>query len=173
MVVTEHEASTFIQGHTQLMVHMYGPLPAKPKMELLAILAAARAKFVADRSLLEGALRELKAKSITVAPEVISAVQSLEVKKWVYLKDTSAYSVFIDPSAKVAYGVLGLTEKIRNIIGGSGVVVETGLLRYLGRYVTDGIVTNVVWLGRNYKKDFTNELASLRAHGAFHKTYAP
>ena len=47
------------------------------------------------------------------------------------------------------------------------------LLRYLGRYVTDGIVTNVVWLGRNYKKDFTNEFASLRAQGAFHKTYAP
>jgi len=173
MVVTEHEASTFIQGYTKVMLHIYGPLPTEPKMKLLEILAAARAKYVADRSLLEGALRELKVKSIVVAPEVISAVQSLEVKKWIYLKDTSAYSVFIDPSAEVAYGVLGLTEKIRNIIGGSGVVVEAGLLRYLGRYVTDGIVTNVVWLGRNYKKDFTNEFASLRAQGAFHKTYAP
>ena len=173
MVVTEHEASTFIQGYTQVMAHIYGPLPTEPKMKLLEVLAAARAKYVADRSLLEGALRELNAKSIMVEPEVISAVQSLEVKKWVYLKDTSAYSVFIDPSAQVAYGVLGLTERVRNLIGGSGVVVETGLLRYLGRYVTDGIVTNVVWLGRNYKKDFTNEFANLQAQGAFHRTYAP
>jgi len=173
MVVTEHEASTFIQGYTQLMLHIYGPLPTKPKMKLIAILAAARAKYVADRSLLDAALLELEAKSGSVAPEVISAVQSLEVKKWIYLKDTSAYSVFIDPSAKLAYGVLGLTQKIRSVLGGSGAVVETGLMRYAGRYVTDGIVSNVVWLGQNYRRSFTNELASLRAQGAFHKSYEP
>ncbi|MGJ0486584.1 MAG: hypothetical protein ACR65R_18900 [Methylomicrobium sp.] len=171
MVVPEHEASAFIQGYTQVMVQIYGPVPAKPKKGLLEILAAARASYVTDRSLLEEALRQLKSESIVIAPEVVSAIKSLEVKKWIYLKDTSAFSIFIDPSTKAAYAVFGLTDRIRNIIGGSGAVVETGLLRYQGRYVTDGIVTSVIWLGRTYKKSFIEAFADLRAQGAFHKTY--
>lgn len=170
MVVAEHETSTFIQDYTQLMVEIYGPLPAKPKMTLLELLGAARTKYASDRSLLDSALRELEAKSIKVAPEVVSAVRSLELKHWICLKDTSSYSIFIDPSADAAYAVFGLTERVRNIIGGSGVFVETALLQYLGRYVSDGIITNVAWLGRNYKKDFTDVHAELRAQGRFHKT---
>lgn len=173
MVIEESEASTFIQGYTQIMVQIYGPLPAKPKMKLREILAAARTKYLADRSLLDGALRELETGSVSVAPEVVSAVRGLEVKQWIYLKDTKAHSIFIDPSAEAAYGVLGLTQRFGDIIGGSGAIVETGLLRYLGRYVSDGIVTSVVWLGRNYKKDFNTVLADLRAQGRFHKTWAP
>jgi hypothetical protein len=169
MVISESEASAFIQGYTQVMTHIYKPQPNEPQMAILATLAAARAQYMADRSLLKGALRELKAKSITLAPEVVSAIHSLEVKQWIYLKDTSAYSVFIDPSLDAAYGVLGLTEKIRNIIDGSGAILETGLVRYLGRYVSDGIVSKVVFLGRNYKQNFSNEFARLRAQGAFRR----
>ena len=173
MVVTEHEASTFIQGYTQVMVQIYGAVSAKPKMELLEILGAARTKYLADRSLLEGALRELKSKSIVVPPEVVAAIRSLEVKKWVYLRDAKSHSVFVDPSGEAAFGVLGLTERIKNIIGGSGVVVETGLIRYLGRYVTDGIVSNVVWLGPNYRREYSSVLAGLRKSGGFHASCAP
>lgn len=155
------------------MVQIYGAVPAKPKMELLAILSAARAKYVADRSLLEGALRELGSKSIVVPPEVVAAIRSLEVKKWVYLRDARSHSVFVDPSGEAAFGVLGLTERIKNIIGGAGAVVETGLIRYFGRYVTDGIVSNVVWLGPGYKKEYSSVLARLRKSGGFHASCAP
>ena len=162
-----------IQGYTRIMVEIYGAWPAEPKLDLLEVLATARAKYVADRSLLDVALTDLKAKSAVISPEVISAVRSLELKGWIYLKDTTVHSIFIDPSVSAAYGVLGLTERIRDVVGGTGAVVETGLLQYLGRYVSDGIFGNVLWLGRNYKREFATEFARLRADGKFRKSYAP
>jgi len=153
-------------------MQIYTPFTDKSKTKLLDKLATARSKYCCDRSLLDPALQALDAQSITILPEVISAVRSLEVKKWVYLKDTRSYSVFIDPSTKVAYGVLGLTERIRNIIGGSGAFVETGLLRYHGMYISDGIVSQVLWLGNNLKKEFTNDLNDIKNHGSFHETFA-
>ena len=57
MIIAEHEASTFNHGNTRVMVQIYGPSPAQPKMKLLDNQVAARAKYSADRSLLDGALR--------------------------------------------------------------------------------------------------------------------
>ena len=37
--------------------------------------------------------------------------------------DTKLHSIFVDPSADRAYGVVGLTQSIREVIGGSGVLV--------------------------------------------------
>lgn len=173
MIIAEHDALTFIQGYQQLMVEIYGPLPARRKLQVLEVLAAAREKYRADRSLLDMALEALKEKSISVPDAVVSAVRSLEVTKWVYLKDTRSHSIFIHPSGEIAYGVLGLTDRVRTIIGGSGAVVETGVVRYHGHYVTDGIVSDVVWLGPNYKKDLSGALARLRNQGLFRTSYTP
>jgi hypothetical protein len=173
MVVTEREASTFIDGYTKIMVQIFGSHPAKSDMTLLAVLAKARSKYSADRSLLDAALLELEEKSVLVAPEVVYAVQRLVLKQWIYLKDTNSHSIFIDPSGDVAYGVLGLNDRIRGIVGGSGAIVETGVLPFHGRYVSDGILSNLVWLGPNYKKDFSSLLRQIRAKSKFHKTYTP
>jgi hypothetical protein len=173
MVVTEREASTFIDGYTKIMIQIFGVHPAKHAKTLLAVLAEARSKYSANRSLLNVALRELKAKSVLVAPEVVYAVQHLELKQWIYLRDTSLHSIFIDPSADVAYGVLGLNDRIRDIVGCSGALVETAVLPFLGRYVCDGIVSNVVLLGPNYRKEFAVLLRQLRAKREFHKIHTP
>lgn len=170
-IIAEHEASSFIQGYSQVMVTIHGHAPPRPREKLLEVMADARSRFVADRSLLAGALRELEAKSILVPPEVVAAIQSMQLKQWIYLRDTSIHSVFIDPSGRSAYGVLGLTEPIKNFVGGTGVIVETAVLRYMGRYISDGIVSSVVWLGRSYKRNYAEVLASLRARGRFYKTY--
>lgn len=98
---------------------------------------------MADRSLLDSALSELNSQSIAIPPEVISAIRSLEVKKWVYLRDTKSHSVFIDPSGKAAFGALGLTQRIQDIIAYSGALIEIGLVCYFGRYVTDDIVSHL------------------------------
>jgi hypothetical protein len=170
MIIADYEASAFIQGYTLLMIEIYGPLSAKPTQTLLEVMAAARTKYLAKRSLLDEAIRALEKKGTPVSDAVVSAVQSLEVKQWIYLKDTRSHSVFIDPSGEAAYGVQGLTERMRDIIGGTGAIVETGVVRYLGRYVTDGIVSGVVWIGPNYKKAFSNTLTELRKTRKFHAT---
>jgi hypothetical protein len=172
MIIPTQQASEFIKDYTRILVQIYKPFEDKSETKLLDKLATARSIFCSNRSLLDPALQALDAQSITILPEVISAVRSLEVKQWVYLKDTRSYSVFIDPSAKIAYGVLGLTERLRDIIGGSGAFVETGLLRYRSRYISDGIVSQVVWFGNNLKKEFTNDLNDIKTHGSFHDTFA-
>jgi hypothetical protein len=68
--------------------------------------------------------------------------------------------------------VVGLTNRIRDIIGGSGAVIQTAVTPYRGHYVCDGIVTDVVWLGPNYKKSFTSTLAQIRSLGHFYRTPA-
>lgn len=154
------------------MVQIYGSSSTGPKPKLLEVIATARERYAAKPSLLDGALRALETKAINLSPDVVSAIRSMELKYWIYLKDTRSHSILIDLSATVAYGVLGLTERLRSIVGDSGAIVETALMRYHGSYICDGIISNVAWLGPNYRRDFTKELATLRAQGKFHKTYA-
>ena len=167
MIIAEHDASAFIRGYTLIMGEIYGAPPARHKPEILEVLTEGREKYMADRALLDRALSGLAAESVPVPGEVVSSIRSLEVARWIYLKDTRSHSVFIHPSGQVAYGVLGLTERVRNIIGGSGAIIETGVVRYLGRYVTDGVVSRVVWLGPNYKREFSGVLSHLRSQGSF------
>lgn len=104
---------------------------------------------------------------MTIPDGVVSAIRALQVRKWVYLRDTRSHSVFIDPSGTVAYGVLGLTERIRDVIGGSGAMVETGLFRYGGRYVTDGIVSEAVCSDPRSSASTTMCLPGSGARGRF------
>jgi hypothetical protein len=168
MVLTPVAANAFIAGYTKLMVEIHGSKQKRERSKLLEVLAASRERFAADPSLIEPALASLAARNEEVSPDVVAAVRTLEVKQWVFLKDTRAYSVFVDPSGQAAYAVLGLTDRIRDITGGSGAVVETGIVRYLGHFVCDGIISRTIWLGRNYKADFNDTFVKLRAQGQFH-----
>ncbi len=172
MIVTEQDAADFIDGYTQVMAEIFGSTSDDSQLELVDVLARGRAKYLSERASLDHALHSLEARSIRVSSEVVSAIRSLEVKQWFYLKDTATYSVFVDPSADIAYAVLGLTERIRDMIGGSGALLEIGLVQYHGHYVCDGLVSNVVWLGRNDRKDLALVLADIRARGAFCRSNA-
>jgi hypothetical protein len=168
MIIDAASSAAFIAGYTQVMTAIHGPPTRVKTVPLLDVLAAGRDKYISDRSLLDKALAALAKRSIHIAPDMVEALRSLDVKNWVFLKDTRSHSVFVDPSGHAAYGVLGLTDRIRDIVGGSGAVIETGLARYRGHYVCDGIVTGIVWLGRSYRREFNAVLAELRARCAFH-----
>ena len=170
MIITSTESSAFITGYTQLMTVIRGPAASGDKSSVLDIVATGRAKYVADRALLDHALESLAKKAIEVPEPVVAAVRSLEVKRWVYLKDLSKHSIFLDPQKDVAYAVYGLTDPIKSILGRSGAAIETGLMRYVGRYACDGIVASVVWLGPGYRKGFAAQFAEIRAKGDFCKT---
>lgn len=170
MFIAKDAADAFISGYTHIMAEIHGPSPAKKKMTVVEVLAIAREKYLANPSLLDGALRALHARSITIPPEVVSAVRGIEVKQWIYLKDTRIHSIFLDPSGAAAYGVLGLTQGLREVLGKSGAAIETGLMRYHGRFVIDGVITRVVWLGPGYRKSFAELFAGIKLRGAFRKT---
>jgi hypothetical protein len=55
----------------------------------------------------------------------------------------------------------------RGNTGTSGVLLKTGIVRYCGHYVCDGLVSDVVILGRNYLRGFTSTYTALKARGRF------
>ena len=107
----------------------------------------------------------LKSKSLAVDPEVVASLRSLEVENWVFLRDTKLHSLFVHPSEHRAYGVLGLNDRLRDIVGGVGVVMETGLVQYAGRFVCDGLVSRIIWLGKNYRNSFNRACHAIRSEG--------
>jgi hypothetical protein len=171
MILDSLSASKFIEGYKSLLLEIDDTTPDTGKSKLVKRLVAARARLSKNPSLIEEALAGLKSKTVTVDPEVIRAVKSLQVEKWVFLRDTKVHSIFVHPSERRAYGVLGLNDRIRDIVGGSGLVMETGLVQYMGRFICDGLVLAVVWLGKNYRSDFNREFQAIKSEGRFYSRY--
>jgi hypothetical protein len=113
----------------------------------------------------------MKAKNLDISSAVIQAIEGLQIERWIYLRDMKHQSIFIHPKGHSAFGVVGLTDPIRDIVGCSGVVMETGLARYCGRFVCDGLISGPILLGPNYRKSFGRTFSSLKAEGHFHVTY--
>jgi hypothetical protein len=168
MIIAPRAAETFIHGYSSLLAEVHRLSNGEEGLELLKMLAAARDITIATPSIIESAASKLEDSGSPVPPEVVHAIKSLQLKQWVYLRDTKTYSVFLEPTGKAAYAVLGLTNRVRDLLGGSGVSFRTGLVEYCGRFVCDGIVSNPVWLGPNYRKDFSANLALLKKEGNFH-----
>ena len=134
------------------------------------MLAEARKIIITSPSTIDAAALSLEKKNHLVPQGIISAVKSLQLKQWVYLRDTTRYSVFLEPSGKNAYAVLGLTNRIRDLLGGSGLSFQTGIVEFAGHFVCDGVVSNPVWLGTNFRRGFSAHLATLKKEGKFYAT---
>ncbi len=161
-------ANAFIACYKALLLEIAGPCSTQEGPNLFSMLASARGQLSEKPALLDDALAQLHARSERLNDEGVRAVRTLQVKNWVFLKDTKAHSIFVHPTGESAFGVLGLTEPVRNIVGTTGVILETGIVRLLGKFVCDGIVTRVVHLGPNYRKSFGRAYRTARAEGRFH-----
>ena len=161
-------ANAFIAGYKGLLIEIAGRSRASKSRNVLSVLAAARQRLTEKPVLLDEAFAVLKARSDRVDEEIVRAVRTLRVTDWVFLRDTKAYSIFVHPSESVAFGVLGLTEPVRDIAGSSGVAIETGIVRFAGRFVCDGLISRIVHLGPSYRKSFSGVYSTAKAEGRFH-----
>jgi hypothetical protein len=169
MIIDPLSASKFIAVYKALLLDRNGHDPRKSNF--IKRLAAARSRLASDPSLIEQALAALRSKSVAVDPEVVESLRSLKVENWVFLRDTKVRSLFVHPSEHRAYGVFGLNDRIRDIVGGVGVVIETGLVQYGGRFVCDGLVSRILWLGKNYRNSFNRAFQAIRSEGRFYSRY--
>ena len=168
MYLDPADAQRFIQGYTLLMCEVLGEQEDRTAGSIVPLLAKARAKLAGKPALLRKAIAQLEARNARLDREVVMALEGLEVRQWVYLRDTKLHSIMIDSSAERAFGVLGLTQRIRDIVGGTGLIMEAGLVRYCGRYVCDGVISQVVWLGPGYRRSWNETFKALKASGQFH-----
>jgi len=169
MIIDPLSASKFISVYKALLLEIDRTGHDGRKSNLIKRLVAARSRLSSDPSLIEQALAALKPKSVAVDPEVVGSLRSLEVENWVFLRDTKVHLLFVHPSEHRAYGVLGLNDRIRDIVG--GVVIETGLVQYAGRFVCDGLVSRILWLGKNYRHNFNRAYQAITSEGRFYSRY--
>jgi hypothetical protein len=168
MLLDPVAANTFIGGYTQVLLRVAENAGDQVKGRvLLEVLADARTRVKAEPALLEQAVVDVQSGDQPFEDDVAGAIRTLRVDDWVYLRDTKSYSVFVQRSSEFALGVLALTQRMRDIVGGSGVVIETGVVRYRGRFVCDGLVSRVVHLGSAYRRSFGDAYRVLRASGRF------
>lgn len=168
MVIDPEAAQIFILGYSKILTEVHRLSHGNAGLPRLEMLAEAREAVLASPSMIESAAAELVRRESSVPLEMIAAIKSLQLKQWVYLRDTTRYSVFLEPSGKDAFAVLGLTNRLRDILGGAGVSIRTGMVEFSGHYVCDGIVSSPVWLGANYRKEFSAHLARLKKEGRLH-----
>lgn len=168
MYLASDDAQRFIQGYKLLMLEVLGEQEDRISGSVVPLLAKARAKLAGEPTLLRKSIVQLEARNARLDREVVIALEGLEVRQWVYLRDTKLHSVMIDSSADRAFGVLGLTQGIRDITGGTGLYMEAGVVRYRGRYVCDGIISQVVWLGPGYRRSWNETFKEIKASGQFH-----
>lgn len=162
------DAQRFIQGYKLLMLEVLGEQENRITGSVVPLLAKARAKLVGEPALLRKSIVQLEARKAGLDREVVMALKGLEVRQWVYLRDTKLHSIMIDSTADRAFGVIGLTQGIRDIVGGTGLFMEAGLVRYRGRYVCDGVISQVVWLGSGYRRSWNEKFKEIKSSGQFH-----
>lgn len=168
MVIDSGEAKQFIKGYTGLLAQVHLLTGGATKVEMGAMLVGARHKIAADPGLLERAIAKLVERGEAPDEDLLEAFHTLKVQNWIFLKDTTRYSIFIDAEGKEAYAVLGLTDRVSEIVGGAGMVLQVGVVHYKGKYVCDGLVTNVAALGPNYCSSFADLYKKLKRSGHFH-----
>jgi hypothetical protein len=76
--------------------------------------------------------------------------------------------MFMEPAGILAYGAVGITNPIKELRGGAGALVETGLLLYEGHIVCDGLISSLAWPGASYKRSFNEALSNIRSAGNFY-----
>src|SRR5438309_11593638 len=126
MIIDPLSASKFIAVYKALLLEIDRTGPDGRKSNLIKRLAAARSRLSSDPSLIDQALAALKSKSVAVDPEAVESLRNLEVENWVFLRDTKVHSLFVHSSEHRAYGVLGLNDRIGDIVGVVGVAVVDG-----------------------------------------------
>ena len=177
----DHDTAMHFIEHYQRLLHEVMDHPSFPRESLdtensFNALMQARDWLAQHPQTLQDALDALQQAQAPLPPDVEQAVRSLRVQRWVYLRDTAHYSIFLpvttdeDPQA---YAVKSLTTRLRDMTGCSGMVLSTGLMDYAGGITTDGLIAPVVYLGPNYRQSYAEYLAQARALGQFYQKQLP
>ena len=165
MVINPITADTFIKEYS-LFLHSAAQACGCPEdLAFLEILAFGRDAYLSDKTMLE----EFKESYEKMPDWVYESISKLQVSNWVYLKDTKKYSLFIEANESAAYAVQGLTDSIKDILGGASVYVKTGIFPLGDKFVCDGIITSVAHLGDNIRMSYNNAYQGLKNNGKFHK----
>jgi hypothetical protein len=165
LMLDEDSALAFIETYKAVLLDVVGPAAADES--ITQRLLDARDLLVREPARLDAAIGHLRGIGTDLDEDVLHALRDIRLQRWIYLRDTRSHSIFLDPSGSAAYGVLGLTQCLRDITSTSGMFVETALLSYRGQIICDALISTVAMLGANLRRECNSLLAKARAEGRY------
>jgi hypothetical protein len=166
-------AQTFFEDYRHILLMVYGLKGLKGHRTTEERMVAARGCLM-EIGLLDEAVEALEdRKGLFVDEDVVSAIRTLEVGKWVYLRDLRHHTILLHPDGYIARGVVGLTRPIRDLTGGPGFSFEAGIMAIPGHFICDGLLAEIVALGPGYQAHYNPVFKELKAIGAFHQVPNP
>lgn len=159
------DARAFIGTYQPLLEFMAGEFQDDESIHWRLIRGRSAMQEAPER--LDDARRALNEAGQTIDEDVLAAMRQMRCAQWVYLRDTRSHSIVLDMDGQQAYGVLGLTQRLRDITGESGAIIQTALLPFRGRIICDGLITDLVWIGSNYRRSFNEDVKRLKSEQRF------
>ncbi len=168
MLIDKETAGRFISEYKKFLLAIYQPAPGSLESQrVIEKLVAARKRFVSHRGLLDEYLCDLEDGTEPIDRKTMLTIRSLEFSRWVYLRDLKSYSIFLKEGGEYGYGVLGLNDEIKDITGGPGAFLETGVVILDNQYVCDGLLATAIHLGRNMRNSWNELYKELKQSGRF------
>jgi hypothetical protein len=168
MLLPREHALRFINGYKPVLLRVLANTKTAAKGSINDDLASARSLLKDDRGLLETALSDLAAEGSPIEADVASAIRSIKIELWMYLKHTKTFAVFLDKEVKNAYAVRALTTPLNELVDEPPFAFEAGIFEFEGVYVCDGLALNPVALGPGYRSQLKAAYSLLRKSGHFH-----
>jgi hypothetical protein len=169
MVVSKETADRFIEQFKNFLLFAYEHyIENSNESDFLEKLVLARNYYAENKDILETYVKTTKDE---LDLEMIESIKTLRMGTWVYLRDTTKYSIFVNPDISQSFAVLGLTDRIRGIFGTSGIAMKAGIVNIGKVYVCDGLITDLVQLGKNYRSEFNEMHKKNKEKGTFFKQY--
>jgi hypothetical protein len=168
MLLPRESALRFIEGYKAILLRLLADAGLPRTRSITDDLAAARSHAKDVPALIERAIDALQLEGSEVEPAVASAVRSMKVDQWVYLRHTKTFAVFIDKKVENAYEVRALTTPLNELLDEPPFAMEMGLFEYEGLFVCDGLALNPVALGPGYKAQLKAAYTAMRKAGRVH-----
>jgi hypothetical protein len=166
MTVQLKNAQSFMRTYARVLLDQIGAkahsLTGQSRVDALAV---GRKRLLAKRQVLESESIFLPEDE----PQVRQAICGLVFARWVYLRDTTKYSIFLDPARKESYAVVGLTDPLAALFSGAGVSFEAGVCPLGDRFICDGLFVDEVYIGPNMRADFRSLHSQVARQGKFAK----
>jgi hypothetical protein len=169
MILERAEAAAFINGYQATLLMLAERREFTSREDFLAGLLDGRRELAERPASIEVALDKLNDLGTHIDSRIVQAITTLRLRNWIYLRDTRYFSIFLDSESDSAFAVVGLTDRIRDVLGGSGVYLETGVVEYAGQFVCDGLFNSLAHLGPNYRQSFNESYRTIRQAGRFQR----
>jgi hypothetical protein len=168
MLLPRESALRFIEGYKAILFRVLDAAGIKRTRSVSNDLVAARTHAKGKPELIDLAIAELESDGRAVEPDVVLAVKRMKVDRWVYLRQTKRFAVFIDKMVENAYEVRALTTPLNELVGEPPCTFEIGVFEYEGVFVCDGLALGPIALGPGYRAQFKAAYTAIREAGRLH-----